>query len=291
MIKKLTIGLVTSSFILGCSFGSAEAAGLTLGIGQGNSYTLYGNPVPNNTRSLTTTHTVSGLSFKAGERIEIVIRNPRHGDKYRYFLRSQATEYEHEFPSVSGWNTDNIKYGFYVPMKAPTGNYSVVLRLPNGTETTIGNVHITAWSSPRQSSENTTDANDYGSGTDTASGYSTHTDTNTYDYGNNYVSNSGYVQKPITASLSAATECLVPGRFLTVYANTSGDGIHSRSLEKDTNADGVYGEVSSWEGGDNATYTIGESPSYRGTVRLRLMVNGVVHATKNIWVDPSCAKK
>lgn len=95
--------------------------------------------------------------------------------------------------------------------------------------------------------------------------------------------------QPITANLNTTSSCVVPGTVMTFTANVTGDGITAKTLEKDTNGDGVFGQVASWGAGSGTnTYTSNESATYSGTYTLRLLVNGVIRDTKRVTVASSC---
>ncbi len=94
---------------------------------------------------------------------------------------------------------------------------------------------------------------------------------------------------PIAATLTASTVCAVPGTNITFIADISGDNINSATLEKDTNADGSYGQVISWGPGPRTSdYVTNEPASYTGVYSMRLMINGSEMARKNVTVSTSC---
>ncbi len=94
---------------------------------------------------------------------------------------------------------------------------------------------------------------------------------------------------PITAALVAFTSCAVPGTSVSFTSTVRGDGINSKTLEKDTNGDGVYGEVASFGGGPGQnTYYTNEVASYSGTYSLKLMVNGIEMSRQDVTFNDSC---
>jgi len=94
---------------------------------------------------------------------------------------------------------------------------------------------------------------------------------------------------PITATISADSACVIPGRNIVFTSTASGDGIISKTLEKDTNGDGVYGQVADLGAGQSTnTFTSSEGPSYSGIYSLRLMVNGIEKARSDVTVNASC---
>jgi len=94
---------------------------------------------------------------------------------------------------------------------------------------------------------------------------------------------------PIVASLSVDSVCVVPETTMNFSATVTGDGILSKTLEKDTNADGSYGEIVSWGAGP-ATNTFSEAGGvgYSGIYSIRLMVNGTESARQDVTVNASC---
>lgn len=97
------------------------------------------------------------------------------------------------------------------------------------------------------------------------------------------------VQQPITASLSVGSTCVVPGTDVVATVIVSGDGITSKNLEKDTNADGVFGTAATWgSGAGTHTFTTSEGAAYSGRIDLRLVVNGVLKDSKSVTVSQAC---
>jgi hypothetical protein len=98
------------------------------------------------------------------------------------------------------------------------------------------------------------------------------------------------IAQPISAYLNISSSCLVPGTNVTATAVVSGDGITSKVLEKDTNGDGVYGQVANWGGGPGThSFTTTESSTYSGRIDLKLSVNGVLKDAKSVMVSSQCA--
>ena len=94
---------------------------------------------------------------------------------------------------------------------------------------------------------------------------------------------------PITASLDADTICAIPGEPITFTASASGDGILSKTLEKDTNSDGSYGEVATWGAGPGTnSFSSSEGVGYSGVYSIKFLVNGTEMGRKDVTVSTSC---
>jgi len=95
--------------------------------------------------------------------------------------------------------------------------------------------------------------------------------------------------QPVVASLSVNATCVTPGTNVTATAYVSGDAITSKVLEKDTNADGVYGTAASWgSGAGTHSFTTSEGASYSGRIDFKLVVNGILKDTKSVTIAQSC---
>lgn len=95
---------------------------------------------------------------------------------------------------------------------------------------------------------------------------------------------------PISATLSVNGKCFAPGSPIVATVTVSGSNITSKTLQKDTNSDGVYGEIASWGTGPGThTYTSNESATYTGTYSLKVFVNGVERTRQDVIVSASCA--
>lgn len=94
----------------------------------------------------------------------------------------------------------------------------------------------------------------------------------------------------IFGSITPSTFCAAPGAPITFTVRTSGTGITSRTVEKDTNSDGIFGEVASWGAGVGTnTYVTNEASTYSGTYSFRLLINGQVRDSVNVTVSSQCA--
>jgi hypothetical protein len=94
---------------------------------------------------------------------------------------------------------------------------------------------------------------------------------------------------PTSAYISLSSYCVVPGTNVTVTGYVAG-GAASKVLEKDTNADGVYGTAATWgSGAGTNTFTTSEGSSYSGRIDFKFVVNGQVWDTKSVTVSQACA--
>ncbi len=95
--------------------------------------------------------------------------------------------------------------------------------------------------------------------------------------------------QPITGTLSVSSTCVVPGTNVVATATVTGDGITSKNLEKDTNADGVFGTAATWGSGVGThSFTTAEGGAYSGRIDLKLVVNGSVRDSKSVTVSTAC---
>jgi PKD domain./Putative peptidoglycan binding domain. len=92
-----------------------------------------------------------------------------------------------------------------------------------------------------------------------------------------------------TATLTPSASCVAVGTSASFTVTVAGTGITSIVLEKDTNADGVFGQAASWNTPGTFTFTTSESADYAGTFTARLLVNGTNVDQKDVTFSTNCA--
>ena len=92
---------------------------------------------------------------------------------------------------------------------------------------------------------------------------------------------------------STSNACVAPGTTIQFIVSISGSQFYQAYLDRDSNADGIYGHEPDQEwrtpGVYTVNYTISSDPAYSRVFVVKLVVNEVVREIKSINVFPNCS--